>query len=79
MDVQEIEEIAGFKRLDVREINPWQLRLMDEWGKYVFDVYIKKKRGRILWNSILIWKGERWTKVHNGEEFRALIKKEINK
>ena len=70
----EVEQWAIENKLDVREINPYQYRLMDRYGEYVLDVYFKKnKRGEIIRNSVLQWKGENWTVANTVEELKALI------
>lgn len=75
MTNEEVQEWANEHKLDVMPINGnihW--RLLDNYGEYVLDVYFKKnKRGEIIRNSVLQWKGENWTVANTVEELKALI------
>lgn len=76
MTREEVEEFASNESLDVRPINEYQYRLMDEWGKYILDVYFKKnKRGEVVKNSVLCWATNKWSVANTTEELKKLIKK----
>lgn len=74
MDEQVIQDFASENNLDVRPVQPYHLRLMDEYGNYVLDVYIKRKKGRIVQNSVLKWKGEVWSVAHTPQDLQKLLK-----
>lgn len=75
MDENDIQEFADKNRLDVREVNPWQLRLMNEYGKYILDIYIKKNKikTKVLQNRVLKWSNEKWYTCTNPKELQKLI------
>lgn len=53
MVYQDIQNFANENRLDVREISPWQFRLIKN-SLYKLDIYIKKnKRGEVIQNTTL--------------------------
>lgn len=60
MDRLDIEEFALENKLDVREVNPYHYRLLDEYGKYVFDIFFKFKGGRVIRNATHVWKTNKW-------------------
>lgn len=73
MDANTIQEFANANRLDVREIKEYHLRLMDEWGKYILDVYISHKKGRIVRNATLQWKTGKWHRPRTTAELKKLL------
>lgn len=77
MDRNDIQEFADKNGLDVRQIEPWHYRLMDEYGRYIVDVFIKKdKRGDIVKNTVCNMKSKKkkWGVVHNHQELKQFIK-----
>ncbi len=74
MTQNEVQDFADETKLDVRPIQPYQWRLMNEFGKYILDVYFKKnKRGVIIKNSVLKWEGEKWTEAHSVKDLKKLL------
>ena len=57
METWEVETFAAKNKLDVREIEKWHYRLMDEFGDWVLDVYFKRNdNGRVIKNTTMQWK-----------------------
>ena len=80
MNNEEVEEWAGKNNLDVRPMQKSgnhiiMMRLMDERGNYIMDVYFKRNKGktRILKNSVFIHKKEIWTTADSTQELSKLI------
>lgn len=76
MNQEEIQEWAERNNLDVRVIagNPaHHFRLIDGFGEYVLDIYIKlNKRRNIDSNSVLIWENKSWHKITTKGELQKL-------
>lgn len=61
MEATNIQLLADETRCDLRIIEPWHYRLLDEYGNYVVDIYIKKdKRGDVIKNTLYEWGKFRW-------------------
>lgn len=76
MDENVIQEFANENSLDVRPLQPWHFRLMDEWGKYVLDVFIKRnKNGNIVKNTVHRWSNDKWYECRSPKDLLALISK----
>jgi hypothetical protein len=75
MTPEDIEEFALQNKLDVREMNPYQFRLLNENGKYILDIYFKrhKNSNRIIKNSTLQWKTNKWYFPKQINELKKLI------
>jgi len=74
MTQNEVQDFADENNLDVRQIQTYHWRLLNEFGKYVLDVYFKKnKRGVIIKNSVLKWESEKWTEAKNVDELKKLL------
>lgn len=74
MKQEEVQELATEYSLDVRIIQPNHYRLLNEYGKYILDVYFKKNRaGKILRNSILDWRNNSWAVIKTREELKDII------
>lgn len=73
MDENDIQEVADEMKLDVREMQSYHLRLLNRWGKPIVDVYIKRKKGRIVQNTVMNWKKNRWTTAKNQQELKNII------
>lgn len=75
MDQHQVQEIADSLHLDVRPVQEYHYRLMDEWGKYIVDVYFKRnKQGRIVRNTTFHFRTQKWGQVWNEKDLIKLIK-----
>ena len=75
MDYFRIQEYADSRCLDVRELERWHYRLMDMYGRYVVDVYIKKaKNGSIERNRVFNHIKKRWGIIHNEQQLSHFLK-----
>jgi len=70
----EVKEFASQNNLDVRPLDH-AYRLINSKGKYLIDIYFKKKRnGEIIRNSAFYHKNQSWGLVHNLQELKKYIK-----
>jgi hypothetical protein len=73
MNEEEIQQFAEENKFDVRKFEGSHYRLFSSTGERILDVYIKHKKGRIVQNTILQWKTNKWLVVHTLEELNKLI------
>lgn len=75
MEKLEIQEFARKNNLDIREVQDNHWRLLDEYGEFALDIYFKKnKKGKIVKNSTLNWKTEKWFYPTSINELQSIIK-----
>ncbi len=75
METHQEQEIADLNHLDVRPIQEYHYRLMDEYGKYIVNVYFKRnKQGRVVRNTTFHFRTNKWGVVRNEQELTKLIK-----
>lgn len=75
MDKLDIEEFALNNKLDLREMNPSFYRMLDENNRFVLDIYIKTRNGKIVKNSTLLWKENKWYYPKNIVELQIILNK----
>ena len=74
MNEEELFKLATENGFDIRQLSDVHFRLLDSYGNYKFDVYIKhNKKGAVRWNTILKWESQKWLKITTAEEFLKLI------
>lgn len=74
MNAEQIIDIATLNYFDVRQITDVHYRLMDTYGNYIFDVYIKHgKNGVIKYNSVLKWTNQSWYRIRSVDELKKLF------
>lgn len=74
MDKEEIEEFALQNKLDVRQVNRYQYRLIKD-NIFILDIYFKmnKRKTTIIKNSTLQWRTNKWFSPKSIEELKKLI------
>lgn len=76
MDQDEIQRFADSNNLDVRPIMDYHFRLMDTYGNFVLDVYIKRNKGGVIVkNTVLQWRTKKWFVAKNQKDLNKLIRK----
>lgn len=73
MDEQDIQDFADSHKLDVKQIEFYHFRLLNEYGKFILDIYIKRKNGRIIRNTVLQWRTNKWLVAHNKKDLEKLL------
>lgn len=70
MTKEELQEFAIENKLDVRPIQPWHHRLLDEYEEPVLDVFFKAKRTA---NRIFSFKVRKWYMVSKTKELKNYV------
>lgn len=64
-------DLAVFSKNIKGEVN--HSRLFDDYGNFLFDVYFKYKKGKVIFNTILNWKSGLYSKINSLPELSNLL------
>lgn len=73
MDQKDIQFFCDKNNFDLRKIQEWHFRVLDEYNSFVLDVYIKRnKNGNIQKNTVKSWKNNKWYICHSVKDLEKL-------
>lgn len=78
MEPEEVQRFASSHSLDVRKIEDYHYRLLDQFSEPILDVFFKRtKAGAISRNAVFQFSTKKWAVARNQNELNRLMKHKI--